>query len=338
MSSSAHASDASTPSVRDRLAVIGRLQRTYPIAQLVALVLLFVYGAATLENFSSRQSIYSMLTIAAFLGLASVGQTLCILVGGIDFSIAAWIGAGAIMLVQLNGERGWSFALTFALIAACAVVGGGLVGYVCHRWRIDPLIITLAMSAIVTGAILVWAKGFITGAPPDWLQRLTSPASSTFGIDFPPLVALWFGIAVVIWLVLARTTAGRRFYATGASLRAAEMALVRTRWVWVAVFAASALLAAVTGILLAGFAGAAESTLGANYLWEGLTAVIVGGTAFGARGDYWRTMLGCLLLIVLGTIMVGNGYKTADQQIVYGVLIFVVVFFYGRDRRLGDRV
>lgn len=325
----------SRPSLLPRLAA---LQRTYPAAQIVALVVLFVYGAATLENFSSRQSIYSMLTIAAFLGIASVGQTLCILVGGIDFSIAAWIGAGAIMLVQLNGERGWSFGVTFVLIAAISLVGGGLVGYVCHRWHIDPLIITLAMSAIVTGAILVWAKGFITGAPPTWLQRLTSPASDTFGIDFPPLVALWLAMAVVVWVVLAHTTAGRRFYGTGASLRAAEMALVRTRWVWVAVFATSALLAGVTGILLAGFAGAAESTLGQNYLWEGLTAVIVGGTAFGARGDYWRTILGCLLLIVLGTIMVGNGYKTADQQIVYGVLIFVVVFFYGRDRRLGDRV
>lgn len=326
---------AARPSV---LARLGALQRAYPVAQVVALVVLFAYGAATLENFSSRQSIYAMLTIAAFLGIASVGQTLCILIGGIDFSIAAWIGAGAILLVQLNGERGWSFGATFALIAAFSLVGGGFVGYVCHRWRIDPLIITLAMSAVVTGAILVWAKGFITGAPPDWLQRLTSPASDTLGVDFPPLVALWLALAVIVWVVLSRTVAGRRFYATGASLRAAEMALVRTRWVWIAVFAASALLAGITGILLAGFAGAAESTLGQNYLWEGLTAVIVGGTAFGARGDYWRTMLGCLLLIVLGTIMVGNGYTTADQQIVYGVLIFVVVFFYGRDRRLGDRV
>ena len=49
-------------------------------------------------------------------------------------------------------------------------------------------------------------------------------------------------------------------------------------------------------------------------------------------------MLGCLLLIVLGTLMIGNGYDTADQQILYGVLLYVVVFFYGRDRRLGDRV
>jgi ribose transport system permease protein len=320
------------------LAGVRRLQAHYPVAQVLALAILFAYGAATLDGFASRRSIYSMLVLAALLGIATAGQTLCVLIGGIDFSIAAWIGMGAIVLVQLNGTRGWSFGTTFLLIAALAIVGGGSVGYICHRWRIDPLIITLAMSAIVNGALLVWAKGFITGTPPGWLQDLTSPASTTFGIDFPPLVIVWAVLALGIAVVLQRTPAGRRLYATGANMRAAEMALVRTRWVWVGVFAFSALVASITGILLGGFAGAADSSLGTNYLWQGLTAVIVGGTAFGARGDYWRTVLGCLLLIVLGTVMVGNGYDTADQQILYGVLIFVVVFFYGRDRRLADRV
>jgi ribose transport system permease protein len=317
---------------------LGHLQRSYPLAQLLALVAIFAYGAATLDGFDSRRSIYSMLVLASLLGIASAGQTLCILVGGVDFSIAAWIGFGAIMLVQLNGTRGWPFGVTLLLVAAIALAGGAAVGYVCHRWRIDPLIVTLAMSAVVSGALLVWAKGFITGTPPTWLQRLTSPAGTTLGVEFPGIVALWAVLAIVLAVVLHSTTAGRRLYATGANIRAADLALVRTRRVWMAVFATSALLAASAGILLGGFAGAADASLGQNYLWQGLTAVIVGGTAFGARGDYWRTVLGCLLLIVLGTVMVGKGYDTADQQILYGLLIFVVVFFYGRDRRLGDRV
>jgi ribose transport system permease protein len=332
---------APTGAARHRPGIVGTLRRAqahYPLAQIVALLVLFAYGAATLDGFASRRSIYSMLVLAALLGIATAGQTLCVLIGGIDFSIAAWIGLGAIMLVQLNGARGWSFGVTCALIAAFALVGGGAVGFICHRWRIDPLIITLAMGAIVNGALLVWAKGFITGTPPTWLQTLTSPASKTFGIEFPPLVALWVVFAIAIALFLQRTPSGRRLYATGANMRAAEMALVRTRRVWMGVFAFSALVAALTGILLGGFAGAADASLGTNYLWQGLTAVIVGGTAFGARGDYWRTVLGCLLLIVVGTLMIGNGYDTADQQILYGVLIYVVVFFYGRDRRLGDRV
>ncbi len=92
------------------------------------------------------------------------------------------------------------------------------------------------------------------------------------------------------------------------------------------------------GVLLAGYAGSGNSTLGDPYLFEGLAAVIVGGTAFGARGDYWRTVLGALLLTVLSTVLVGHGYTSADQQIISGLLILAVVAGYGRDPRLRDRV
>jgi ribose transport system permease protein len=108
--------------------------------------------------------------------------------------------------------------------------------------------------------------------------------------------------------------------------------------VWTAVFAASALCSALVGILLAGFAGADQS-LGDPYLFQGLTAVIVGGTTImGARGDYTHTVIGALILTELTTILVGKGYETADQQIIFGVLILIVVAGYGRDKRIRDRV
>ena len=100
----------------------------------------------------------------------------------------------------------------------------------------------------------------------------------------------------------------------------------------------SACLSALTGCLLAGFAGA-DQTVGDPYLFSSLTAVIVGGTTFmGARGDYTHTVVGALILTVLTTILVGKGYGQADQQIVFGVLILLVVAGYGRERRLRDRV
>jgi ribose transport system permease protein len=149
---------------------------------------------------------------------------------------------------------------------------------------------------------------------------------------------IWAIVAVVLAIVLRRTIAGRRMYATGSNPVAAELALVRTRRVWVGAYAASALVAALLGVLIAGYAGSGNVTLGDPYLFEGLAAVIVGGTSFGARGDYWRTVLGALVLTVLSTLLVGKGYSTADQQIIFGVLILIVVAGYGRDARLRDRV
>jgi ribose transport system permease protein len=66
--------------------------------------------------------------------------------------------------------------------------------------------------------------------------------------------------------------------------------------------------------------------------------VIVGGTAFGARGNYWKTVIGALVLTLLSTVLIGKGYSNADQQIIYGLIILVVVGGYGRDARLRDRI
>jgi ribose transport system permease protein len=101
---------------------------------------------------------------------------------------------------------------------------------------------------------------------------------------------------------------------------------------------ASAVGSCIVGVLLAGFSGSGAS-IGDPYLFQGLTAVIVGGTTFmGARGDYFHTVIGALILTELTTILVGRGYETADQQVIFGVLILVVLAGYGRERRFPDRI
>src|SRR5581483_3810323 len=244
--------------------------------------------------------IYSMLVLAAILGFAAMGQTLTVLVGGLDVSVPQWIIAGATVTVELN-SRGWPFLAIWGVLVGCALVIGALTGLVCFRFRIQSLIITLATGSIVAGGVLVWSNGFVSGGPPTWLQRLTSPSSHTFGIDFPQLPVVWAVLTVLAWVVLHRTIVGRWIYATGSNPRAAALALVPTTKVWMGAFAVSAAFSAMTGILLGGFAGAGDKSVGDAYLWQSLTAVIVGG-------------------------------------IVFGVIIFVFVALYGRERRLRDRV
>lgn len=315
-----------------------RVQARYPLFQIVALAALLAFGALTIEDFATPSSLSAMLVLAAILGVAAAGQTLVILVGGIDLSVASWVVAGASMTIQLSGKLHWPFVLALAAIVAVAAAAGGLAGYVSSRLRIQPLIVTLAVGSCVAGGILASIGTYVNGRPPDWLQQAASPAGTTFGLPLPPVVLLWAALAVVLAVFLHLTPAGRRLYATGSNPRAADVALVRTRRVWTGAFMASAVLAALTGVLIAGFSGASDASLGDPYLWLSLTAVIVGGTTFGARGDYWRTALGCLFLIALSTVMIGHGLTVDDQQIINGLLIFAVVGFYARERRLADRV
>jgi ribose transport system permease protein len=320
------------------VATVGRIQRRAPVLQLLALVALFLYGAASITGFSSSTSVRSMLVLAALLGLAALGQTIVMIVGGLDLSIPGFIVAGAILVSQLCGTHHWAFVPAFALIVVIAAAMGAISGWICHRYRIQPLIVTLGVGALASGGCLAWTGGKLTGSAPAFLSTITAANGTTFGLSISPVVAIWALVAIVVGLVLHRTVAGRRLYATGANPRAAQLALVSTGRVWTLVFAASAICSAIVGVLLAGFAGA-DQTLGDPYLFQGLTAVIVGGTTImGSRGDYTHTVLGALILTELTTILVGHGYDTADQQIIFGVLILIVVAGYGRDRRLRDTI
>jgi ribose transport system permease protein len=316
----------------------GRMQRQWPALQAVALVALFLYGSATISGFSTETSVRSMLVLAALLGLAAAGQTLVVVLGGIDLSVPGFIVAGAVMISELCGTHGWPLAGALAVIVGLAGAMGSFTGWVCHRYRIQPLIVTLGIGGLALGGVVAWTHGELRGTAPTALSQLTAANGTTFGLAVSPIVLIWAGVAVALGLFLHRTVAGRRLYATGANPRAAGLALVPTGRVWTTVFAGSAVLSALVGVLLAGFSGADQS-LGDPYLFQGLTAVIVGGTTIaGARGDYTHTVLGALILTVLATILVGRGYDSADQQIIFGVLILIVVAGYGRDRRLRDRV
>ena len=339
MSAPAH-TPAQAPERRPLLATATALQRDYPIVQVVAIVAIFLFGAATLDNFTAAFSIKAMLVLASLLGISALGQTLCVLIGGLDVSIAGWILVGATVTVELLGGTGdrWEVWQVFLFLGLGSFLVGALTGWICHRFMVPALVMTLAVGAMVTGGVLAWKRGFVTGVPPEWLSNVSSPAGDMFGVGIPPVIVIWIVLAVAAYIVLRRTIPGAWVYATGNNPRAARLALVPTSWVWAGVYGLSALSATTAGVLLAGFAAGGEATIGEPYLWNGVTAVIVGGTAFGARGDYFRTVLGTLLLIVLAQVMVGHGAVYADQTILYGILILVVVAIYGRDRRLGDQV
>jgi ribose transport system permease protein len=313
------------------------LQRRFPLLQVVALALLYLVGIVTVPGWLTRSTLMSMLVMAALLGLAGAGQTIVVLGGGIDFSVGAFITAGGVFITELTSVDHWPVwaAIVFAL--AVAAVGGALNGVVSYRFRIEPLVVTLGVGALLNGVLTGWVSGAVSGTPPAWTDSAVSVTADTFGIPIPPVVSAWIVLAVIAGVVLARTRAGRNLYLNGTNPVAARRALVRTGWTWTAGFIVSALLATLAGMLLAGDGGGNLSA-GDPYLFQALTAVIVGGTMFGGRGDYWRTVLGALILTVVTYLLEAHNYSTGVQEMVYGALIMLVVAIYGRERRIRDRV
>src|SRR5207244_9113076 len=133
---------------------LARLQGRFPLLQLVALGGVYAYCALEL-GFSHWSSVKQMLVIASLAGLASVGQTLLILMGGFDLSISGFIVSSALVVTVLKDKWHLNFVVAMLIAVVIAGVMGALAGQICHRFQIQPLIVTLAMGTIALGLIQV---------------------------------------------------------------------------------------------------------------------------------------------------------------------------------------
>jgi ribose transport system permease protein len=314
------------------------VQRKFPLLQLLVLIALVVFVGNRDGDYSWADLWAPILLQASFLGIASAGQTLAILVGGLDFSIAAYIVAGNLLTTHLTGLEHWNFGFVALIVLVICLVCGGASGWVCHRFKLEPLVVTLGMSSVVVGTLLGTDTKLVNGAGPGWLQSFTAQSSDTFGLPIPPIVTAWIALAIVVTVILAKTPLGRKIYLAGAGPRAADLAGISTRRVWTGVYASSAVLAGLAGVLLAGFSTGGDTNIGNNYLFPGLAAVIVGGTMMGGRGDYLRTCLGALIITALNFVISVLNVNAAAAQVIFGGLILLTVALYGRERRLRDRV
>jgi ribose transport system permease protein len=299
----------------------------------VMLIVLVVLGSATVSGFWSLESLRANLLIASFLGIATIGQALCALIGGLDLSIAFVVGAANIALLRLmDGGIPVGFSIVIVLILAAAV--GGLSGVISSNLRGATLVVTLGVGTALLGLVQILVSssgvsgGTVEGNVPGWMQGLTSLDSP---IGIAPCVIVWAVLAALTILFLRRTWIGRGLYAMGGNQVAAERALVPTRALWVFVFSVSAVMAAVAGMILLGFTGGGYSGVGDPYLFTTIAAVLIGGTSLvGGRGGYGLTVLGVLDLTVLQTILSGFSLSAAAQEAILGLLILPLAALYVR--------
>ena len=301
------------------------------IGAFVFAALLHCMGILVIDGYGSLFALRSMLILASLLAIASVGQTLVVIIGGIDLSIPFLIGFANVVAAQLHGD-GMNFGLVCALVLVMSFAIGMANGAISQGLGIHPLIVTLGTGTIAEGSVLLWTNGSPSGSAPDAVSAFVSIGGSIGPLPFPWLVPCFIVLAVLIILALARTPYGRRLYALGSNPTAAPLALIRPLLLWSVTFGASAVFAAVAGVLLLGFTGSAYGDVGQPYLFQTIAAVVIGGTALvGGRGSYLGTIGGALVLTELNTLLIGIGLQAAAVQTALGIVIVALVSFYGRE-------
>ncbi len=311
---------------------------------LTVLIGLFVIGSLLVEGFLSTLNIKSMLVFASFLGLACIGQTLVVLLAGLDLSIPFVIGSSNIGLLYLLtlGTPPWIAFIAILLIGA----GIGFVnGMLSFRLQGQALILSLGVGFAVSGGTQILTSigtafgGNVFGTVPPWLSNLAATNGKFFGLDFPPVVVIWVVASIILIVGLRTTTWGRNLYALGGSRTASSRLLISERAYWVAAYCISGLMSAFTGALLLGWSGGGFIGVGNSYLFMTIAAVVVGGTSLlGGWGGYGFTVIGVLVLQVLTSFLVGIGLSFEGQQFVFGLLILPMVALYARSPHIRTQI
>jgi len=295
------------------------------IALWILLALTFLVTGLVDSYFFSIPSIGITLQLAAPLGLLAAGQTIVMLTGGIDLSLAM-IATGAAYIVSVKSESGLFISLAYALIF-CVVVGA-VNGIAVGVFGVNPLIMTLSMSAILIGVFTVGVSTFLRGSSrmPDLLITASS------GLILDPItwpLIIWIIVGGFVHFSLTRTGFGRVIYAIGDNAKAARLAGVKVWQVQIAAYVSCAILGGMAGIMLGGQSGAVAISLANSYLLPSVAAVVIGGTSImGGMGSYSGSVMGALILSVLSYLLATLNSSEAFKQLVYGGIVLALAWVY----------
>lgn len=305
------------------IAGVFRRHRMLPsyLIVLVLLAILVVTGGALSDRFLTWRNFGNLFQQMVVLGVASLGQTFVILIGGIDLAIGALVGAVTVFLANfLHWQPDWIIpAIAIALIGSTAI--GALNGILTVTLRVHPLIVTLGTSSVIFGATLMYRKEPGGSVPPVFEELAYGDIA---GIPYTALALVVIFALAGLWL--QRTRSGRSLYFVGGNNEAARLNGVAVSRVTILVYALSGLCAGIAAIFLVARTGVGDPRIGQTLTLQSITPVVVGGTILiGGRGGVLGTFLGVLLVSMLNSMLNFSGVSSFYQWVVQGVIIIAAV-------------
>jgi ribose transport system permease protein len=277
-------------------------------------------------GFLSYNHVLSILRNASFLGIVAIGQTIVILTGGIDLSVGPLISMGNLFTCMfingINSNTLWVLIVVILLGSLFGSFNGFGIAYL----KIPPLVMTLAFGSVLTGINLISTKGASKGLASPILRYISTGRL----FDFIPLIILiWVLLSVFFILLLNSSTFGRKIYYTGANEKAAFLSGIKTNLIKILAYSISGATSSLTGALMAGYTVTAFLDVGNVYIMWSITAVVIGGTFLtGGKGGYFGTIAGCIILVLLESILTIVQIPEAGRIMANGLLILILISIY----------
>jgi ribose transport system permease protein len=306
------------------VAAIRRPSSSGLVGVVIALVAICLYFWATEPVFMTWANWQNIIRSEAVVAILAIGMTFVVLTGGIDLSVGSLTAAAAIVL-GLNIDEGWPFAVLAALACAFAMglANGVLIGIV----RIPFFVVTLATLSIYQSIALILAPGGETISLDSVaaFDRIADLSNGSIG-PIPSVLVLVVALYLLGAFVLRFTSFGHSVYAVGSNREAARLAGIPVTRILVSVYAVSGLLAGVGAVVLAGRLTAAQSQADPNLMLTVVAAVLIGGAAFsGGEGNLVGTLVGVLFLGVIDNGLTLRDVNTFWQGTISGSILIGAV-------------
>ncbi|MFP5219847.1 MAG: ABC transporter permease [Actinomycetes bacterium] len=322
------------PAQRDSPSALARVldnPAARSLGLVIALALLIAVGVATAgDRFATVDNVLTILRLAAVIGVVSIGMTFVITGGGIDLSVGALVALASVWSTTLATQTMAADTHWIVMVLSAVVVGAvaGLVnGVLIAYGRLAPFIATLAMLAAARGLAEIIA------------QRRTQIVTERGFVEFfggdvlgvPRLVVIFVLVAALGWVLLNRTTYGRRTLAVGGNPEAARLAGINVKRHVASLYVLLGTTCGIAAVMIVARTTTGSSTHGQLYELDAIAAVVIGGTLLaGGRGTITGTVLGVLIFTTLTNVFTLNNLDTSTQAVAKGLIIVAAVLLQQR--------
>jgi ribose/xylose/arabinose/galactoside ABC-type transport system permease subunit len=299
----------------------------------IVLALLLIVAALASDAFLRPIYLFNVVRQAAPVGIAALGVTFVMILGGVDLSVGAVISLTAVVAAVVMDGSTANLAPALLLCSLIGLAIGLTNGLIVAFTRVSPFILTLGMAIVLYGATQVYSGGTAAGQVSPGFREFFNERL----LDLVPMLALAFLLLAVLAACVQQSTRfGRSLYLTGANPQAALLSGLPVRRVTVVAYALSGLAAALGGVALLARAGVSSTYAGRGLEFDVLAAVVLGGTTFaGGRGGVGGTVAGVFVLFIAFNLANLIGLPFHAQLALKGAIIIAASAAYESLRRAG---
>ena len=304
---------------------------------LVVMLLLLLVSTIMSDAFFTMQNIFNLLRQLSPPTIIAIGMMFVIMTGGIDLSVGSVVAVGSVLTATLLSQ-GYSLIATIGLVILVGAAFGAFNGYLVARRRLAPFVVTLAGMTIARGIAFIISRGMPIQIFNETLIDSARDIPISDSVSIPAFI-VWFVILIVIVLVLLQrfTVWGRFVQAVGSNETAVRLSGINSSLYKMSAYILSSALAAVGGIIVASRTRTGSPLAGDMFELDAIAAVVIGGASLaGGSGKVINTLMGVLVLGMIGNIMNLTNVPTYTQQVYKGIIILVAVFLQSWDSRSKD--